>query len=216
MNLVLTAINDSLIAAWRRYCGDFDFVKIHQGSILEVECDAVVSPANSFGFMDGGIDAIYTNHFGPDVETRVRQKIYSHHHGELLVGQADIVDTGDGKIPFMIAVPTMRVPMRLRDTVNPYLAARAVFILITRGVFSSGNHAGHHIRDYVKTVAMPGLGTGTGYVDPNVCAGQVRAAIDDILLKKHQEPKSLWEAAERHKWLQRNLSATDSIGATVK
>jgi O-acetyl-ADP-ribose deacetylase (regulator of RNase III) len=41
-----------------------DFVTVHQVSILDVACDAVVSPANSFGFMDGGIDAVYLSLFG--------------------------------------------------------------------------------------------------------------------------------------------------------
>ena len=36
---------------------------VHRGSIFDVACDAVVSPANSFGFMDGGIDALYVDRF---------------------------------------------------------------------------------------------------------------------------------------------------------
>ncbi len=34
---------------------------------LDVKCDAVVSPANSFGFMDGGIDLIYSHRFGTNL-----------------------------------------------------------------------------------------------------------------------------------------------------
>lgn len=66
MKIVLTAVEGSLSDAWQKFCGGLNFVKIHQGSILDVECDAVVSPANSFGFMDGGIDAVYMFHFGSD------------------------------------------------------------------------------------------------------------------------------------------------------
>ncbi|OKH45749.1 hypothetical protein NIES2101_25875 [Calothrix sp. HK-06] len=76
-----------------------DFVTVHHGSILDVECDAVVSPANSFGFMDGGIDFIYMDYFGKDIQLKVRRQILDHHHGELIVGNADIVETGDSKIP---------------------------------------------------------------------------------------------------------------------
>jgi O-acetyl-ADP-ribose deacetylase (regulator of RNase III) len=201
MKLILTAVEKSLADAWRKFCGDLDFVTTHHGSILEVVCDAVVSPANSYGFMDGGIDAIYMSHFGPDIQMRVRRQIYDYHHGELVVGQADVVETGDEKIPFLIAAPTMRVPMVLQDTVNPYLAARAVFILVTRGTFLSGEHAGRPVSDHIKTVAMPGLGTGAGKVDFKVCARQVRAAIDDVLLKKYRMPQSWAEASERHQLL---------------
>ena len=56
MNIVLAAVESELADAWERFCGDLDGVRVHRGSILDVNCDAVVSPANSFGFMDGGID----------------------------------------------------------------------------------------------------------------------------------------------------------------
>lgn len=201
MNLILTAVEKSLADAWEKFCGDLDFVTVHQGSILDLTCDALVSPANSFGFMDGGIDALYLNHFGAEVQRRVRQLIFTYHHGELLVGQADVVETGDHKIPFLITAPTMRVPMNLADTVNPYLAARAIFLLVSYGVFSSGAFSGEKIADHIKTIALPGLATGVGKVGYNTCAHQVRAAINDVLLKQFQMPQSWAEASERHQLL---------------
>lgn len=204
MRLILTAVEKSLADAWVKFCGDLDFVTVHQGSILEADCDAVVSPANSFGFMDGGIDSLYMNYFGPDIQTRVRRQIYDHHGGELVVGQADVVETGDAKIPFLITAPTMRVPMILRDTVNPYLAARAIFILVRQGRFLSGSFAGQPVADRIKTVAMPGLGTGVGKVGFNTCAHQVRAAINDFLLNQYRMPQSWAEASERHQLLYTN------------
>src|SRR5262245_26939492 len=130
MKIVLSAIDDRLSDAWKRRCGDLDFVEFHQGSILDVQCDAVVSPANSYGFMDGGIDGIYLDHFGPDIQMRVRRQILDYHSGEILCGQADVVETLNAKIPFLVFAPTMRVPMVLKDSVNPYLAARAIFLLL--------------------------------------------------------------------------------------
>lgn len=38
---------------------------MHEGSILDVEGDALVSPVNSFGFMDGGIDRAYVDASAP-------------------------------------------------------------------------------------------------------------------------------------------------------
>jgi O-acetyl-ADP-ribose deacetylase (regulator of RNase III) len=201
MKLILTAVEEPLAEAWAKFCGDLDFVTVHHGSILEVECDVVVSPANSFGFMDGGIDALYMLHFGAEIETRVRRQILEHHRGELLVGQADIVETGNTQIPFLVVAPTMRVPMVLSDTVNPYLAARAVFRLWQEGVFVSGSFTGEKIATHVQTVAMPGLATGVGRVSASTCAHQVRAAIDDVLLEGYTMPKSWAEASERHQLL---------------
>ncbi len=62
--LVLTAVERPLLEAWKRFCEGLPFVQFHFGSIFEVECEAVVSPANSFGFMDGGIDLLYSRRFG--------------------------------------------------------------------------------------------------------------------------------------------------------
>ena len=69
--------------------------------------------------------------------------IFKHHHGELLVGTAEIVESGDKGIPFLIAAPTMRVPMIQGETVNAYLAARAVFLLIKHARFRAGPFTGH-------------------------------------------------------------------------
>jgi O-acetyl-ADP-ribose deacetylase (regulator of RNase III) len=201
MQLVLTAVEDSLAEAWATFCGDLDFVTVHHGSILDIACDAVVSPANSFGFMDGGIDALYLRHFGVEIEARVRQQIATHYGGELLVGQADIVETGNASTPFLITAPTMRVPMVLTDTVNPYLAARAVFRLWQAGVFLSGRLTGEKVSAHVQTIAIPGLGTGVGRVGASTCAHQVRKAIDDVLLNTYTMPKSWAEASERHQLL---------------
>ncbi len=201
MKILLTSRESALTEAWRAFCGDLDFVEIVQGSILDVTADAVVSPANSYGFMDGGIDALYTQHFGWKVQDRVRRMILERHHGELLVGNADIVETDDVRIPYLIAAPTMRVPMVLgHQTINPYLAARAVFLLINKGQFGIDADSAP-IRERIQTIAFPGLGTGVGRVPVAVCARQVRAAIDEFVIGKYSFPQSWAEASERHQLL---------------
>src|SRR6267378_7242230 len=119
LRIILTAIDQPLADAWQRVCGDLRFVSIHRGSIFDIACDAVVSPANSFGFMDGGIDRLYTECFGSVVQERLQTCIRSCHYGELLVGQAEIVATNHPGTPFVIAAPTMRVPMALDRSVSP-------------------------------------------------------------------------------------------------
>jgi O-acetyl-ADP-ribose deacetylase (regulator of RNase III) len=199
--IVLCAVDQPLHAAWNRHCGDLENVEVHQGSILEAKCDAVVSPANSFGFMDGGIDMAYSQHFGWHIQERLQQLIRTKHHGELLVGNAEIVETDNVAIPFLIAAPTMRIPTVLRNTVNPYLAARAVLLLIRDGVFVDGNLKGERISDAVTNVAFPGLGTGVGQVPPEICGLQMRAAIDQVIFDKPGFPTSWADASERHQRL---------------
>jgi O-acetyl-ADP-ribose deacetylase (regulator of RNase III) len=207
MQIILTAVEDSLADAWRRFCGDLDFVRVYRGSILDIPCDAIVSPANSFGFMDGGIDFVYMRHFGPSIEERVQSMIRERHQGELLVGTADLVDTEDPSFPYLIVAPTMRVPMPLTDSVNPYLAARAIFRLVKHGRFSFAAGQEEPIRDRIRTMALPGLGTGVGQVGPNTCARQVREAINDVILDRFSSPKSWVEANVRHQLLYRDRPA---------
>ncbi len=211
MNVILTATHHSLLAAWQKHCGALEGVVIHDGSILEAGCDAVVSPANSFGFMDGGIDLLYSQHFGWHVQERLQEQIREYHHGELLVGRAEMVETDDPRIPFLIAAPTMRVPMILQRGVNPYLAARAALLLIMNGRFRLGRLKGTPIVEVVKTVAFPGLGTGVGRVPPDICARQVGEAIREVLLGERSFPRTWSEAQERHQLDVLRIAARSAI-----
>ena len=201
MKIVLAAVESDLADAWERHCGELPEVKVHRGSIFDLDVDAAVSPANSFGFMDGGIDRLYSHRFGWEVQDRLQELIRTRHHGELLVGTAEIVETGSPRIPYLIAAPTMRVPMVLTDTINPYLAARAVLLLIRYGVIPSGLLAGEPVSSVVTSVVFPGLGTGVGRVGPNTCAHQVRAAIEEVLLGDGQYPRTWAEAQQKHQLL---------------
>jgi O-acetyl-ADP-ribose deacetylase (regulator of RNase III) len=197
LKIVLSAVDEDLADAWERHCGDLPDVTIHRGSILDLCIDAVVSPANSFGFMDGGIDHLYSRHFGREIQERLQEMIRTRHHGELLIGTAEIVETNNLRIPYIIAAPTMRVPMKLADSINPYLAARAVLLLVKHGVVPTGSLAGNP----VSSVAFPGLGTGVGQVGPNTCAHQVRAAIEEVVLGRGHFPRTWAEAQQQHQLL---------------
>lgn len=179
LQVVLCSTEPRLARAYAAVAEEFrGWVTGGQASITDLDVDAVVSPANSFGFMDGGLDAHYLATFGPQVQDAARAAVLYRHDGELPVGAADIVPTGNRTIPYLIVAPTMRVPTQLPvDTVNPYLAARAVLRLIERGVMPDGPGAGVPVRDVVHRVAIPGLGTGVGRISPDICARQVRAAL---------------------------------------
>ncbi len=203
MRFVFAALTKDLSAAWRRHCGDYGFVDVYDGSILEVDVDALVSPANSFGFMDGGIDRHYLDHFGWGLQARVQRMIRERHHGEMLVGTADIVATGDSRQPYLIVAPTMRTPQVLRNSVNAYLAMRAILLLLRQGEVRDGPGAGRPLVDVVRRVAVPGLGTGVGEMSPADCARQVRAAIESTWIGAESFPSSWIQAQERQERLLR-------------
>lgn len=177
LRLVLCAWDEPLAAAWHEVAEGRDGVEVHRGSVLDMPVDAVVSPANSYGWMRGGINAVYARAF-PDVEQHVRSAVLAYHGGELPVGEALLVPTGAPAPPWLFSSPTMREPgERLpADTVHPYLCARAVLRLWAGGALENGVL----VRDFVRSIAMPGLGTGVGGAAPELCARQVAAAWDEV------------------------------------
>ncbi|MES2641902.1 MAG: macro domain-containing protein [Myxococcota bacterium] len=191
LRIVLRAIDYGLVAAWEQSFRGVAQVEASQGSILTRRADAIVSPANSFGYMDGGLDLIYSQHFGWEVEGRVRRRLLAEYDGELPVGQAFIVPTENADIPLLISAPTMRVPMNVAGTTNAYLAFRAVLISIR-------DHNRAARGPPIHTVLCPGLGTGEGRMPHDRCARQMRAAYDAIVGGRVETKGGLARAVEGH------------------
>ncbi|MGB0930244.1 MAG: macro domain-containing protein [Chitinophagales bacterium] len=198
MNLILVDRNIPMTNAWAEaFEGISSNLSIFTGSIFDVECDTMVSPANSFGFMDGGLDLHLSRYLGWHVQERLQALIRKKHHGELLVGQAEIVATDHPKTPYLISAPTMRVPIAVKNTMNAYLAFRAVLLLVKHGKFDDGSP----ISEAVKTIAITGLGTGVGKMPYTTCAKQMKAAYDEVVLEKGYFPRSWDEAQILQVWL---------------
>jgi len=170
---------------WQAYFNDCPDVIVHNGDFFSLPTDCIVSPANSFGFMDGGLDLAISINLGWQVQQRLQKQIQEKYNGELLVGQAELVETGHDEIPFCISAPTMRVPMLLENSSNVYLATRAVFLLLKN-------------EPRINSVTMSGLGTGVGKVPYNVCAKQMKQAYDDVMLGTYKFPISWEEAQANH------------------
>jgi len=145
---------------------------------------AVVSPANSFGDMTGGIDAVYLQRW-PDVMKNLQKLIRQERDGELVVGDALIVDTckdAEEKIHYCIAAPTMRVPADVRGSCNAYLSFRAALVAVrrhNRAAKVSGE------AQLINTVLSPMLATGVGRMPPRTVAFQMGMAYRQQVLMRH-------------------------------
>jgi len=161
-----------MAGAWASAFAGVPEVSIVEGDILEGAADALLSPANSFGYMDGGIDLAYRRLLGVGIETRLQARIASDFSGELPVGSAVVIETGHAAFPFMVAAPTMRVPEHIPDSVNVYLAFRAGLIAVLS----------HNQRNAtrIRSLRTPALGTGIGRMPITRAAFQMRAAYDAI------------------------------------
>ena len=152
---------------------DLASVTVVHGDILRARADAIVSPANSFGNMDGGIDLAYARFFPAGLEERLQAVIEDQYDGELPVGQATIVPTLHEAIPLMISAPTMRMPGNIARTVNVYVAFRAALLALERHRRVVGLD--------VVTMLSPAMGTGVGAMPVERAARQMRTAYDNVV-----------------------------------
>lgn len=160
-----------LIAAWQDAFHGYTTVEIICDDYFAQPADAMVSPANSFGIMDGGLDRVIRYELGFAVENRIQHQIQQKFHGELPVGSALIIPTDHAQWPWLIAAPTMRIPEDISNTLNPYLAFRAILLAIK-----------HHNQEQpaIRSLVCAGLGTGIGHVDPQKCAIHMKTAFDQL------------------------------------
>src|ERR1700682_38693 len=84
-----------LVEEWKAQFSDCPIVEALAGDYFQKPADAIVSPANSFGIMDGGLDLAIRDQLGFGVQTALQELIVAKHHGELPVGCALIVSTKD-------------------------------------------------------------------------------------------------------------------------
>ncbi len=138
----------------------FPEVEVSCADLLAVAFDTVVSPANSAGFMDGGIDAAYVRAFGASVEADVRRRI-SWMDGGLDVGASLCVVVQHPRIRRLIVAPTMEHP----ESVSALNARRALAAALRRAT-----------AEHVQHLFSPGLCTGVGRADAAEAAEQMRLA----------------------------------------
>lgn len=174
IQLILVDPNPALCIAYRERFDSLPHVEIVQGRFEQLpEFDCLVSAANSFGLMDGGVDLAIIRFFGAELEQRVQQRILDEYMGEQPVGTSLIVETGHPHHPYVAHTPTMRVPLSIARTDHVYLAMWAMLLAVKKHNQSDSRP--------IRTVACPGLGTATGKVPVRRAAKQMALAYRHFL-----------------------------------
>jgi O-acetyl-ADP-ribose deacetylase (regulator of RNase III) len=187
--LILADPKTALCEAWASAFQSHPEVEVFNGRFEQIPAfDCMVSAANSFGLMDGGVDPAITNYFGDSLQARVQEVILESYNGEQPIGTSFIVETGHPAHPFLAHTPTMRVPMPIVGTDNVYLAMKAMLQAV-----KDFNASGARI----QTVVCPGLGTATGRVPLAEAARQMALAYH---YHKNPPQSITWHlAAARHR-----------------
>ncbi|WP_228774802.1 macro domain-containing protein [Streptomyces sp. NRRL B-1677] len=163
LKVVLTDLNASVVEAWRAAFADTPGIEIRKGSILDENVDAWVTPTNSRGRMDGGVDAAIKRYLGAGIQLRVQRAIRDQFSGSLPVGSAVCVPSGAVNPKFLISTPTMEHSAEnVSETLNVALACAAAFQAIHR--------RNEEAPGSIESVALVGMGAQTGRVPARVCA----------------------------------------------
>lgn len=141
--------------------------------------------------MDGGLDHQISERLGWHIQSRLQAEIRIRPLGELLIGEAIIVPTDDARTPWLIAAPTMRVPMQIPESVNAYLAMKAILLSAKK----------HSEPIPIDSIAIPGLGTGIGKLNPETAANQMWQAYDEIINRNQNFPPSFGHAQQMYRKL---------------
>ena len=163
MKILIADHNKSTIASINEFNPSFD---VELGNPLAFDIDAVVSPANTKGIMNGGYDAVLRRYFGVGIEYIVRQYFDKFN---LDVGEAIAVKTGHSKVEWLIVTPTVSVTgdgLSGHATVSYSCAYNAVKAAHEKGV---------------KYLGMTGLGSGVGGLDRRESAKQQVLGIEDAI-----------------------------------
>lgn len=159
----LVDVNPKMVAAWRDTFEENPEVEVVQGSMLAQDVDAWVTPTNSKGSMDGGLDGVIKGELGQMIENRVQQAIKQGFGGTLPIGHATCVPTGRARPGYLISTPTMISSSEdISDTMNVALACAAAFQAV-------------HLQNArtpgcIGSIAIAGLGANTGQVPVEICA----------------------------------------------
>lgn len=117
---------------------------VEKGDLTQIACDAIVNPANSYGYMGGGVAGAIKRIGGIEIEKEAVSK------APIDVGKAVATKAGSLQCKYVIHAPTMKQPAMRIGVENVRLATRAALEL--------------GVELHLKSIAIPGMGTGVGGV----------------------------------------------------
>ncbi|MBS7610875.1 macro domain-containing protein [Candidatus Bathyarchaeota archaeon] len=137
-------------------------IEVKRGSLLELEVDAIVNPANSMLTMGGGVAGAIKRAGGEEIEKEAVE------NAPLPIGKAIVTSAGRLKAKNVIHAPTMEKPGPT-TVENIYKATYAALELACNMNF--------------RSIAIPGMGTGVGGLSPNKAAKAMFKALEEHLNK---------------------------------
>lgn len=179
MKIYLLDINKDMTDAWSEYFGIYDIEIINQDFVTFMnqhpDVDGIVSPANSFGLMDGGYDKAIIDYLGERAQTNVLTMLSNIYNGYQPVGTCLAVPYDKYII---LHTPTMRTPETIIDSRVIYDCMHSCLLTAKQ-------------KD-CKSIVIPAFGGLTGKVPCDVIAKMMFFAYQNCMVYR---AKQSWEYA---------------------
>lgn len=130
MPIIFVSLSDIFVNKIKEHGYDSKLIKIEDYVPEPNKKIYYVSPANSLGFMDGGIDFALSRKIFPNIENKVKNNIRTIGIKNLLgryylpIGSSMILECDDFRS--LIVAPTMLLPQDISKTHNVYYATMAI------------------------------------------------------------------------------------------
>jgi O-acetyl-ADP-ribose deacetylase (regulator of RNase III) len=170
LNVIFRDTNQTLALAVKNKFPNWD---VATGDIFSAKAPLLFSPANTIGRMDGGIDQVFINRFGWQLEARLMRDIKKLYDGQLPIGKAHFITTYDTCYEGLICAPTMSWPPGdITGTDNVYKSLLAAFKCA---------HQSSEVLCQDNSVLMSGFGTLTGNVSVSDYVAQAKRAWEEYV-----------------------------------
>tara|TARA_Y100000310_G_C20585272_1_gene765063 strand:- start:714 stop:1211 length:498 start_codon:yes stop_codon:yes gene_type:complete len=133
-------------------------IKIVEDDITQVDVDAVVNPANSYGYMGGGVAGALKKEGGVEIETEAAS------HAPIMIGDAVLTTGGKLACRQVIHAPTMEQP-----------GGSSILAHVSEALNAALQKAEE---EGFERIAIPGMGTGVGGLPKD----KVAEAMIDVLV----------------------------------
>lgn len=198
--LILAGFDKALYDEFVKAFEGFPEVECYNGRFEDTDFDCVVSAANSFGLMDGGVDQCITDYFGKELMYSVQNKIIEDFAGEQPVGTSFVINgltfkkhMQNPRVRYVAHTPTMRIPKSVSGSDNAYRAMKAALLAVKahNKKYDSGslnqegiksvNGVDIEMNPRINTLVCPGLATLTGRIPYDKAAHQMALATFHVM-----------------------------------
>lgn len=184
MKIYLVDLDSRMTNCWERDFEEVTDVEVVNGDMQEFldnhkDVDTIVSAANSFGLMDGGLDAVYVRYFGERLQTAVLERIREEHLGEQPVGSSMILEIPGTEGKQLIHTPSMRTPQPIIDPRVVYTCTRSALVIA--------------MKNKAKAIVLPAFGHLTGRVKAELVSNLMYRAYEDVCRRSGEHFVNSWE-----------------------